>query len=276
MLTAPAAQEGFRGSGLRTAKVRYAYSAQNSRFSTRPITRFLRTTLAKLDAHWARDNGCATHVWTRPGLSICANVLDHKGGVAVSRRGRSTLISCPSALVARVQEMRPMLEGVALENLAAAMAHGLGLDCSAIKVTNQGLYLERGSFVAVKHPGTRALTVRDADELAAFLQACPNEDVEACEIESMPERVGLWIDGRLAAVAGYKRDGEQVADIGFICDPTFRGRGLGLATASALIERIFAHGLIPQWWVNVTNLASRAVARKLGFEYYACEQVVTL
>jgi len=61
--------------------------------------------------------------------------------------------------------------------------------------------------------------------------------------------------------------GRQHEDIGVVTDPAFRGRGLSTACAAAVAADIRARGHRPTWATSPDNLASRAVAARLGFTH---------
>jgi GNAT superfamily N-acetyltransferase len=59
--------------------------------------------------------------------------------------------------------------------------------------------------------------------------------------------------------------GERHEDIGVVTDPGHRGRGLSTACVAALVTDIRARGRRPSWTTSPDNVASRAVAARLGF-----------
>jgi RimJ/RimL family protein N-acetyltransferase len=70
--------------------------------------------------------------------------------------------------------------------------------------------------------------------------------------------------------------GDQLAHVGVVVDPRRRGAGHGRAVASVVCAHALAHGLVPQWRTLETNVASRAVAKALGFELRASHFAVRL
>jgi GNAT superfamily N-acetyltransferase len=59
--------------------------------------------------------------------------------------------------------------------------------------------------------------------------------------------------------------GGELAQVGLLTDPRFRGRGLGTAVASAAVARALAAGLVAQWRARPAIVGSRRIARTLGF-----------
>ena len=74
-----------------------------------------------------------------------------------------------------------------------------------------------------------------------------------------------FADGRPTAVACSFYVGSRYEDVGVVTDPDHRGRGLSTACAAALVADIRRRGRQPSWTTSPDNLASRAVAARLGF-----------
>jgi tetratricopeptide (TPR) repeat protein len=75
--------------------------------------------------------------------------------------------------------------------------------------------------------------------------------------------------------------GERI-DVGIICDPAHRRRGLGAAAVAATVEACFRQGFKGVGWhCNADNIGSWKIAEKVGFErqssyayyYYIYDQV---
>ena len=60
--------------------------------------------------------------------------------------------------------------------------------------------------------------------------------------------------------------GNRLCDIAVATAETFRKRSFATLVASAFIDRCSAKGITPVWHCSPENLASNALARKLGFE----------
>jgi RimJ/RimL family protein N-acetyltransferase len=72
-------------------------------------------------------------------------------------------------------------------------------------------------------------------------------------------------DGRVLSVACSFYVGVGYEDIGVVTEPAARGRGLSTACAAALAADVRRRGKQPSWTTSPGNLASRAVAARLGF-----------
>ena len=65
--------------------------------------------------------------------------------------------------------------------------------------------------------------------------------------------------------SGYQVWHGRLAHLSVLVHPAHRGRGLGTAVAAGAVAGSVATGLIPQWRARTTLLASRRIARSLGF-----------
>ena len=91
-----------------------------------------------------------------------------------------------------------------------------------------------------------------------------------------PLVVGAFSGPSLRAVASYRLEGTAIADVGVLTHPMYRGCGLGGVVASQVTTEILERDLIPQWWSLASNVASVAIARRLGYELYAVEEGVRM
>jgi GNAT superfamily N-acetyltransferase len=77
--------------------------------------------------------------------------------------------------------------------------------------------------------------------------------------------VAAFDDHRPVSVACAFFVGRRFEDIGVVTDRAHRGRGLSTACAAAVVADIRRRGHRPTWTTSPDNVASRAVAARLGF-----------
>ncbi|MGH1564083.1 GNAT family N-acetyltransferase [Mumia sp. DW29H23] len=86
--------------------------------------------------------------------------------------------------------------------------------------------------------------------------------------------VALDPGGRPLAAANLTRFAGMDADVGVLADPAARGRGVAVVVAAtAARDAVRQHGLV-RWRALASNVASRRLAHRLGFEDDAVEVVV--
>lgn len=76
---------------------------------------------------------------------------------------------------------------------------------------------------------------------------------------------GVFVDGRLVAIAATFWLGAAYEEIGVVTEAAHRGRGHSRAAAAALVADIRSRGRVPAWVTSPDNAASLAVAARLGF-----------
>lgn len=75
----------------------------------------------------------------------------------------------------------------------------------------------------------------------------------------------VCVDGHPVSVAVPFYVGDGFEDIGVVTAPGHRGAGYSTACAAALVGDVRARGRVPSWTTSPGNVASRAVAARLGF-----------
>ncbi len=73
---------------------------------------------------------------------------------------------------------------------------------------------------------------------------------------------------RVLCAAGAQILLESVAHIGVVTRSGARGRGLARQAVAALVRAVLARGLLPQYQTLISNAASLAVGKALGFESF--------
>ncbi|WP_191966778.1 GNAT family N-acetyltransferase [Microbacterium testaceum] len=130
---------------------------------------------------------------------------------------------------------------------------------------------ERANVIAPDpESNTRRLTADDADAFAALAAAAPEDDFDEAFVKLDHWLVfGTFVDGRLAAVASmFPWRGTQLADLGVITLPEFRGRGLARVTVLALAADALEQGYEPQYRCQLDNAPSVALALASGFRRF--------
>ena len=96
--------------------------------------------------------------------------------------------------------------------------------------------------------------------------ACGRQDTQESGILAVDSSVAVWlVADRVVAASGYQVWHGELGHLSVLVDPAFRGRGLGTAVAARAVGQVLEAGLVPQWRARSTLLASRQIARTLGF-----------
>ncbi len=77
--------------------------------------------------------------------------------------------------------------------------------------------------------------------------------------------VGAFEGERLLSVAAVSALGREIGEMAVVTEPDARGRGASPACSGVLARIIIASGRRAGWSTSIDNLASQAVASKLGF-----------
>lgn len=93
----------------------------------------------------------------------------------------------------------------------------------------------------------------------------------AGELEAWAPMAALVEDGAAVSLGFSARLTERVAEAGVNTLPAYRGRGYAPTVVTAWAHAIRATGRIPLYSTYWSNLASQAVARKLGLIQYATD-----
>jgi RimJ/RimL family protein N-acetyltransferase len=76
----------------------------------------------------------------------------------------------------------------------------------------------------------------------------------------------LLIDGQIASLVDVAGISSQYANLGVVTAEPYRKQGYATLVCAACVEHTLACGLLPTWDTDGPNLASAALALKLGFE----------
>jgi len=203
------------------------------------------------------------------------DLADYHGVFALFRDGKA-IVSLPPDHhhTAHLRDMLSGLnEGCAPAEFAAAL--------SSIAETVIGPayigYAEVITPLEHKHD-FRVLGHDDAEAVQTLQQACDPAEWEHGGSPCTPDHPcsGVFVDGRLVALAGYEVWGGRIAHISIVTHPGFRGQGFGRTAVAHLADRAINAGLLPQYRTLEANTASVRLAGALGFRRYANSVAVRL
>lgn len=112
---------------------------------------------------------------------------------------------------------------------------------------------------------------------AAVERACPPDDVAEVGLAEM-SRVFVTLDDREQPMAGAGYDEWQgiLGHLGVLTPPEQRRAGHGTVAAALALNDALDVGLVPQWRRRTENVASRRLARRLGFAEVGAQTTVLL
>jgi GNAT superfamily N-acetyltransferase len=126
-------------------------------------------------------------------------------------------------------------------------------------------FLDPATAVTRDRPRMGSLPASD-DAVRRLAAACGGDDAEESGLLDVDSPVMVWRAGDLVvAASGYSVWHGRLANLSVLVHPAHRGRGLGTAVAAGAVAGSVATGLLPQWRARTTLLASRQIARSLGF-----------
>jgi RimJ/RimL family protein N-acetyltransferase len=107
-------------------------------------------------------------------------------------------------------------------------------------------------------------------QMTEFYADCSEDDKDTLDLNfdsGADFGFGLYNNNQLDAVARYvpTKTVKQVADLTMLVRNGARGHGFSSAVMSALIQNVLEKNLCPKYRVRSDNVASIAVAKKLGF-----------
>lgn len=127
--------------------------------------------------------------------------------------------------------------------------------------------------------GAQEHAVEPADDSAVeeLRSATPQEEWHEAGLDDMPERWAVHAEGgQVAAIAGFERWGEGLAQIGVVAARPLRGRGFARAVASAVVTHAHDEGLVSQWRARGGNEPSQRLGASLGFVVLGQQAAVAL
>jgi GNAT superfamily N-acetyltransferase len=186
------------------------------------------------------------------------------GWVGVVTLGDATCVSLPATAPAWLYDLRrrdqdaDLTEPAVVATVIGPVEQFVGpatlafLDPTAVRAQDR----RQMEFIPAGHDSVRRLAA-----------ACGPQDTEESGLLAVDSPVVVCqAAGRVVAASGYRVWHGRLAHLSVLVDPAHRGRGLGTAVAAGAVNHALAAGLVPQWRARSTLLASRRIARSLGFE----------
>ena len=227
--------------------------------------------MAPADAYWAAFFGCpAETMFAEPARVIehSPALAEYSGIIAFFCEGRA-LISIPSAcpeeicsrLVAAAESPATFADAFAAEGLSVVGPAFIGY----------------GEEIPAPEKQVRLLTAEDRQAWSDLRASCSPIEWEHGGSElAATGAAGAFVDGKLAALAGYENWGDALAHLSVVTHPDFRGQGYGAAVVALSAQTALSVDLLPQYRTLEANVPSMRIAEKLGFERYATSVAVRL
>jgi len=225
-------------------------------------------TLAKADAYWAGEMGLSAAEFFRESLHVRPHgerLADYNGIFALFRNGR-TAISHPAD---RPDVLRACLPEVLFDPALFAT----GFPGKVVIGPASIAYAEALEAESQAQP----LTASHHLQAQALRDACSESEWDhgGCEVGDVIAS-GVFVDGKLAALASYEIWDGSIAHISIVSHPEHRGQGHGRTAVAHVAKRALEARLVPQYRTLVANAPSIRIAGSLGFIPYATSVAVRL
>jgi RimJ/RimL family protein N-acetyltransferase len=238
-----------------------------------------RTTLDQVDGYWAAYLGVPRER-LRPAepllVAHAAGLDDYAGMYAQAFGGAAPVVSLPPALLERFGGLVVEAAAGLVEDERWSRIFGDALERVVGRAEIR--YADAGTLRAA--PGDVRVRLLDDADRAALERLRHTVDATEWEhggsLQDAPAVAGTFVNGELAAVAGYRVWGGRIAHIGVVTHPAHRGRGLGAAVVERAARAALEAGLVPQYRTLASNAPSLRIADRLGFVPYAASFAVRL
>lgn len=222
-----------------------------------------------LKKYWFDELGCSESDLS-PGKTkiISHGAMEGYSGVLFFHSNNSTIISAPKSLVRE------------LENKIIDINSSTSFDTNFIsQLLKEKLdrligpafigQIDKKSFLPIYAPDTRELSGGEWPLIETLFQSCTSIEIDHSSLEKGQPMAGVFIDGVLVGVAGYKILEGLVAHIGILTNPNYRGMGVAKKALSKITEMAFSDNLGIQYQTLDFNLASVKCAERLGYKRFA-------
>lgn len=212
-----------------------------------------------VDEYWAGVFGCPVGQLWSPGCSVSASDMP---GVYVLVHGDSCRITAPAAWVPTLVDLTWAMTA------AEALQPGRWLELLAPGTVVHGPSVHAYLASTADLPDPDDVVEVGHDALTDLRAACPRTEWGEGGFGDTGRFFGLYRVGTLVA-AGNLTDWRDVpSDVGLVTHPDHRGHGYGLRVAAHAARTAVADAGIARYRALAANLASRRIARRLGFVDY--------
>lgn len=225
----------------------------------------------RVEHYWAGDLNIETADLARRGVRVSAHRLDYRGAQLL-RHAEACILAVPPGWREHVGHLQgtdadPLFQPEALRRL-----FGDAVD----RVIGPAFVGYLGAEPAAD-PEVRALTAADVPALERLRDACTAEEWEHAGIEpGGPDVFGLVAAGEVACAGRLALWGAELADLGILTHPAFRGRGLGRRVVRTMAAAARSRGYVPQYRTLYSNAGSLAVGKAAGFREWGRTLAVRL
>jgi RimJ/RimL family protein N-acetyltransferase len=221
-------------------------------------------TIAK---HHAERLGCSSAVFSRIGTTIVADAkMTERKRVIVNESSRHTVIQAPPAMVSQLKASLDLPRA----SRAKMVVEALSEVNAKVLWTDFIFHITEGWMPPIADPQVRVLESSDANALETLKARLSEPDLALGEVTlDHPIAVGVFDGARCVAAASFIYYGDDIADVGVITDPDYRGRGSGTMAVTGLLRK--RGNRVVQYSAQEKNIASHKLARNLGLELFITE-----
>ena len=229
------------------------------------------------DEYWAAFLGIESSEWKKPGLSIRPHAgLKGYRGVWCFRHLARTVVSAPEGWV---PHLGSRLEGADPHRLVdeSFLRDVFGPDFDRVVGPAYHGVLDPSRFRREPSPNVRLLGPDDAGKIEAFRLGCDPNDWENSGLDERSGYAAAYIDGdHILSMAAYRAKTDDVGDLCVMTHPSSRGRGLGAAAVSAVVDRALLDERVLLYQTLESNVGAVRIAKRLGFDHYATHVAIRL
>jgi GNAT superfamily N-acetyltransferase len=225
---------------------------------------------AEVDHSWSQTFGLDPSELRAPGVSVVVDAPGLGGyqGLFLLRLGDGLTIGAPAN---RADDVRARVAGRTADELFSrdAACELAGPDAGLVLGPSVHAYVD-GSMFVPQDPCDATPLGPGANAILEPLREAVTAEEWAEGGFGPPLEGQLWAafeDGRVVAAANLTENfGHLPGDVGIVTHPDHRGRGIATRLVGAMVaDALLTLSPVVRYRALATNLASRAVCRKLGF-----------